>query len=139
MITAGTSVVWDIDLKDLRNRFPEAALSGDEQSELVNFLRKKFEVEIPEDQRDYSRMNIHLECETGADENLDFALGGEYVEANKRLKTYPVTMKAQSGGKAASCTIGVEPGLLSFYPKLSRLHDSTQEKVTFKVRVKYMS
>lgn len=138
MITAGPSLVWDIDLKDLRTRFPNAALIGEEQTELVNFLRKKFEYELPEDQRKYSRINIHLECAVGADENLDLSLGGEFGEAHG-LKNYPVSMKATPEGKVVNCTIGIESGLLSFYPKLSRLHDSTQDAVSFKVRIKYMN
>jgi hypothetical protein len=138
MITAGPSLVWDIDLKDLRTRFPNASLIGDEQTELVNFLRKKFEFEIPKDQRKYSRINIHLECETGTDENLDVSLGGEFGET-LGLKSYPVVMKPTPEGKVMNCTIGVESGLLSFYPKLTRLHDSTQDSVSFKVRIKYMN
>jgi hypothetical protein len=139
MITAVPSFVWHIDLKELRARFPNAAFSSDEQTELTEFLRKEFEFELPAGQRQYSRMNIHLECEAGADDKLDFTIGGEFGETNKHLKNYPVPLKAQAGGKEVSGTIGVGPGLVSFYPKISRLHDSVQDSISFKVRVKYMS
>lgn len=138
MITAGPSLVWDIDLKDLRKRFPNASELSDEQTELGEFLRKKFEFEIPKAQRKYSRINIHLECETGADEHLDLSLGGEFGET-LGLKNYPVAMKTTPEGKVVNCTVGIAGGLLSFYPKLSRIHDSSQDSVSFKVRIKYMN
>lgn len=138
MIKAEPGFTWDINLKELRAKFPDPVLTGDEQTELMSIFRKNFEFEIPKDHKKYSRMNIHLECAAGTDEGIDLSLGGEFSEESMKRKNYPVAMAVTAGGKTASCTIGVEPGLVSFYPKIARLHDSVQDRVSFKVRVKYM-
>lgn len=138
MITAGPRFTWEIDLKELRKRFPNEMMGGDEQTELISLLKKNFEFEIPKAERKYSRMNISLQCAKGSDTGVDLQIGGEFGGVEAKRRAYPVSMIETSAGEFANCTIGVEPGLESFYPKIAHLQDTTQDKVVFKGRVTYM-
>lgn len=138
MTTTGTRFTWEIDLQDLRKRFPNEFMGGDEQTEFISLLKKNFGFEIPEADRRYSRLNIHLQCATDTDPGIDLQIGGEFGGVESRLKSYPVSMTPNSGGEFINCTIGVEPGLENFYPKFAHLHNTKQDKVVFKGRVTYM-
>lgn len=138
MTTAGPRFTWEIDLQDLRKRFPDEFLVGEGQTELISLLKKNFEFEIPVAERNYSRMNIHLQCTKGADAGVDLQIGGEFAGIDSARRAYPVSMIETGAGELANCTIGVERGLESFYPKIAHLHDTKQDKVVFKGRVTYM-
>lgn len=137
MITAGPRFTWEIDLQDLRKRFPNEILGGDEQTELISLLKKNYGLEVPPSEKEYSRINIHLQCVKGADSGVELQIGGEFAGIDAKRRSYPVSM-IETSGDNANCTIGVEPGLESFYPKIAHLHDTTQDKVVFTGRVTYM-